>query len=101
MLAQLLALLDDAQRARIAAEIRARPSGVFGPDESPPCRRQRSLPRFVARAAHWHGVPHGQTPHRKPPSTGMSAPVTKSDALLARKAAMPAKSSGVPRRPAA
>src|SRR6516225_778733 len=36
-----------------------------------------------------------------PPSTGMSAPVMKSDALLERNAAMPARSSGVPTRPAA
>jgi len=36
-----------------------------------------------------------------PPSTGMAAPVTKSEARLARKTAMPAKSSGVPQRPAA
>lgn len=43
----------------------------------------------------------GQAPHSKPPSTAMSAPVMKSDAELARNAAIPAKSSGVPRRPAA
>jgi hypothetical protein len=36
----------------------------------------------------------------KPPSTGMAAPVTKSEAAEARKMAMPARSSGTPQRPA-
>ena len=35
----------------------------------------------------------------KPPSTGMAVPVTKSDAGLARNAATPAMSGGVPQRP--
>jgi len=39
--------------------------------------------------------------HSSPPSTVTSAPVTKSEAALQRKAATPAKSSGVPTRPAA
>ena len=34
-----------------------------------------------------------------PPSTGMAAPVTKSDAELDRNAATPAMSAGVPQRP--
>src|ERR1700722_1915392 len=34
-----------------------------------------------------------------PPSTGIAAPVTKSDDSLARKAAMPDMSRGVPQRP--
>ena len=38
--------------------------------------------------------------NEKPPSTGMAVPVTKSEAGLARKIAMPARSSGVPQRPA-
>lgn len=46
-----------AHRRRCAAAIRARPSDDFGPDESPPCRRQRSLPRLVSIAMHLHHVP--------------------------------------------
>jgi hypothetical protein len=50
-------VLTALHRFRCASAIRARPSGVLGPDDRPPCNRQRQCPLFVAMATHLHFVP--------------------------------------------
>lgn len=60
------------------------------------CRRIRCW--GISRSG-WVGRGGGYIAIEKPPSTGIAAPVTKSDAELARNAATPAMSSAVPHLP--
>ena len=95
-----------AQRAVLSWEalIPARPVEVVGPVDRQKLGFDHALyeeARTDRNLAEGHAACVGpQIENEKPPSTGIAVPVTKSDAGLARKIAMPAKSSGVPQRPA-